>query len=570
MNIYEMSLQQLHNSRKKNEKIGLGSEDFLAFLNNEVTNGEELSDIFQENDFLKEYDVVVFGETSWNGEVNWLDLLREPGMQIHGMVIRRSVFMTTGCFNERLEESSDYEFLVRVSKTHRVFMIPVEVEEPVVWNFTKEFAKGLAYVLRMMLQELTQQQALEEVYGTFLTFFDGYGLTKEFENSMSELLDCDETFTKIAQNTAPFFIISGDDTCHGVLKGFADELGAALVKMGQAVIATDQKFGRFDGFEHFSQQVFKGIIGFQSPVLEKDFFRNMSCKKLQFWFDNPGFFDELLHQLPQEYYLLCQDGFYADFMKRYYGIHNAIQFPPAGIDANLAHNVEREYDVVFIGAYNPVRREVIADDFQQEFMEYMIAHPSNTFEQGLGLMLCEKECEVSSIRFCEVLNSLHFVCKNVINHYRHKVVETLLLAGIPLDVFGDTWYSYEGGGKENLRIHPAVSVEESLQVWGHAKVGLNVMTWHKNGMTERIANIMLSGAVCVSDETVYLREHFREDEEIVLFDLEHIGNLPDKILSLLADEELRNAIAYRAYQNASSNHTWKQRAEQLLELVDNE
>jgi hypothetical protein len=34
------------------------------------------------------------------------------------------------------------------------------------------------------------------------------------------------------------------------------------------------------------------------------------------------------------------------------------------------------------------------------------------------------------------------------------------------------------------------------------------MTWHKAGMTERIANICLSGAVCLSERTEYLDREF--------------------------------------------------------------
>ena len=44
------------------------------------------------------------------------------------------------------------------------------------------------------------------------------------------------------------------------------------------------------------------------------------------------------------------------------------------------------------------------------------------------------------------------------------------------------------------------------------KVGLNIMTWHKYGMTERIANICLSGAVCLTDSSEYLRNNFNNNE----------------------------------------------------------
>jgi spore maturation protein CgeB len=92
------------------------------------------------------------------------------------------------------------------------------------------------------------------------------------------------------------------------------------------------------------------------------------------------------------------------------------------------------------------------------------------------------------------------------------------------------------------------------------------MSWHKAGMTERIANIMLSGAVCISDETTYLRDNFIEDEEIVLFKLDKLEELPGKINRLLEDDALRKQISKNAYEKAKREHTWEKRAQELLEL----
>ena len=113
-------------------------------------------------------------------------------------------------------------------------------------------------------------------------------------------------------------------------------------------------------------------------------------------------------------------------------------------------------------------------------------------------------------------------------------------------------------------------MEESLKIFSKAKIGLNIMTWHKAGMTERIANVMMSGAVCVSDETVYLRKHFEEDEEIVLFELDKLDELPLKLKKILSDEDYRKEVAKKAYQKAIKEHTWERRARELLSLLDEE
>ena len=105
-----------------------------------------------------------------------------------------------------------------------------------------------------------------------------------------------------------------------------------------------------------------------------------------------------------------------------------------------------------------------ADDFGQAFWEYMLENPVRTFEEGLHGLLYERQIDMPREQYPALLKSLANVCRNVIYYFRHKVVETILDAGITLHVFGDTWESYQGAGREHMVIHPFVTVEESLQV----------------------------------------------------------------------------------------------------------
>lgn len=575
---FEAGHEEINSAAVKNQFIADTVEDRIIICNKNDTNGNEIIGILSENLVLKEYDVVVFGENVPENEADFVTVMIAQDMKICGMVIKRKLFEKTGCFNEKLNGLTDYEFLVRAAKNGKVFFVPVSAGE----HSEEDIAQGVgldehagrsakyettAYLLRDNMNLLKAEGLLEKVYTYFCKDAEQRGDIKELNSLINRYLDDEALYERIAKNTAPFFIISGDDTCHGVLKSFADELAKNLLRYGQAVITTNHEYGDMDGFSSGKNQLYKGVIGFQAPVLENDIFRKLHSKKFQMWFDHPAFFNQLFNTLTDDYYILCQDMYYADYLKKYVHVKNAIQFPPAGIDAGLVDNKNREYDVVFIGAYNPVITEEM-DQFEKEFADYLMNHPDKTFEAGLEEMLQRFGISLNEDDFRQYLYFLHPVCRMIINYFRHAVVETILKAGIKLDVFGDTWKQYQGAGVENLIIHEAVSVEESLQIWGHSKVGLNVMTWHKGGMTERIANIMLSGAVCLSDETTYLKENFKQDEEIVLFELNKLNELPDKINRLLKNDVLRNEISKRAYQKASKEHSWRRRAKQLLELCE--
>jgi spore maturation protein CgeB len=93
------------------------------------------------------------------------------------------------------------------------------------------------------------------------------------------------------------------------------------------------------------------------------------------------------------------------------------------------------------------------------------------------------------------------------------------------------------------------------------------MSWHKAGMTERIADMLLCGTVVVTDKSDYLEEHFTDGTDLVFFDLEHIERLPDQIRSLLSDEQKQRRIAEAGCKNAQENHTWNIRAQQFTGLL---
>lgn len=560
IDILEIAAEMFDDARVKNEYIKQTAGEYLGFVNQNVTSRSEVLQLLEQYGLMEEHAVVVFGANVPEGSVRTAQILEHCDMEIYGVVLKRKLLIQTGNFNEKLEGMGNLEFLCRLGECGAVCFVACDAEK-----VERAASAGtVAYMLRRYMGGLQSSGLLDSVFERVSFCMKKVGLESDFLHAMETLLEDNETYYGLYRQTAPFFVLSGNDTCYGVLHDFADSLAGELAAMGQAVISTDGKYGYFENYETLQNRILKGVIGFQAPVLEKDYFQNMGCDKFQFWFDNPIFFDDMLHGLSDRYHILCQDGFYADFIKEHYGTKNAFQFPPAGKDRGFMCNCNRMMGVVFIGTYHPVSD--CFEGVQQQFFEFMKQHPKRTFENGLTEFLENIGVKCGEEDYLRLLDSMGNVCRAITNYFRRRVIETVLSSGISLHVYGDSWKAYDGAGKENLIIHPAVSVEESLEIFGNAKIGLNVMTWHKDGMTERIANIMLSGAVCLSDETVYLRKHFAEDEEIVLFELDRLNELPAKIERLLEDEEYRRGIAGRAYENASAHHTWRQRAEELLRL----
>lgn len=603
IDVLELDRVQMEDAFLKNGFIGRTTASYFVIIDKTVTDRRQVTEILEEMGLLSEYQAVLFGENIGDGgAMDVSKVMSHPGMRIYALAVKKSLLEWTGSFHETLRDHNTYEFLCRAAAETTVYGIPCA--EEAAEEFSDDTCSGscgidggkdvgegdggidggkdtgegekasaartFAYIARLHMVRLQAEGILDDVFSRLIDYMVELDCSQEFSDVMGIMLDSFAEFEKLARNTAPYLIFVGDDTCYSVPKRFAAALSDELAGLGQAVITTDGRHGEWNvggGSNIAVPPVLKGVVGYQMEILEREIFRNMACPKYQFWFDNPIYFTDMFHDLSKEYYILSQDADYADYIKRYYGTENAIQFPPAGEDAGYAGNRERPYDVVFIGSYRNQWDVNAFTEEERKFYEYMKNHPDINFEAGYRQYLKENmpyEYEEDDIR--TGLESVKNACRAVTSYYRDAVIETLIAAGIHVHVYGDSWQGFHSVHEAYLSRHPEVSVEESLEVLGHAKIGLNIMTWHKAGMTERIANIMLSGAVCLSDESDYLREHYTDGEEMLLFRLSELSALPQKVLELLRDENLRRQMAVKAYERARKEHTWRKRAEEFLAL----
>lgn len=630
LTIFHLNETEFNNADAKNSCLVQARTSYVAYVLNSAVEDKELFSQVGEGDSITSADLgerspVVYlsggVERSEAENMDYIGMMELVSASVVAVLFPKRLIWETGGFHPMLSAKNNYEFLCRMARAAgqcRVISltggmdIHVEEEMPDAGGA----ALTLAYVIRRHMNDLHTLGATDRVLPIFYEYARTKNAFQEFQQNLNLFLSDPRLYGKYARQTAPFIVLRGDDTCGGVLQGFADDLAESLWKNGQAVIMVDEDFARH---EELQGMVCKGIFGFQSKALEIDFFRKIDGPKFQFWFDNPLHFENVLRNLPEEYYILCQDANYASLIRKYYHTPNAIQFPPGGRLPRECFQEEisrfsvrkmngevitaaqgmlsgenqqacglgegqqqRPYDIAFIGNYFPDEPEILSG-FEREFYDYMLLHPCETFEQGLtelmwaqnggagyrgqGAVELDEQAELDEQQsFLQLSYSMKPACRMVIGHFRNAVVSVILGAGFDLHVYGEDWKHYRGSGREHLKIHPIATVEGSLQELSKVKIGLNIMSWHKAGMTERIANIMLSGAVCLSEETTYLREHLQEGEEIVAFRLDCLEELPGKIQNLLDHPALREEIAEKARRRAMAEYTWESRARELIAL----
>ena len=398
---------------------------------------------------------------------------------------------------------------------------------------------------------------------------------------LEQMITHSARYEEAQRRFAPILILLPDGTCYGILRHFAQQLATALTALGESVEYFEEE-QPLEELPALRAKTYKAILGVQTFLFSLKLvngellFDSFDAPLYNMQFDHPVVMHRHLLHAPGRLCVLHHDRDYAAFVERWYSkrIRNRM-LRPAG--DSCKDPAQKQYDLSFMGTYQDwrsLRGELKAlnrtyHGLARILLGEMKQNPNATYE-ACFVRAARKHAQYDDTDADTQLAML-FALKTtylaVMYYYREKVVDTLLREGIAIHVFGDSWRSPHFTGSKQLFVHPQQGIEESLHIYAKSKLSLNIMSWHKDGMTERIANSMLCHAVVISDKSRYLEENFKDNEEIVLFDLTRIGELPQRIKALLSDDARRERIAEKAYDIAKNRHTWANRAEQLLAYI---
>lgn len=383
-------------------------------------------------------------------------------------------------------------------------------------------------------------------------------------------------------STLPILLYRDTGICCNLLNLFIEGLGNALEKNQQQIEYFDAESEGKDALTKYIGRHFKAIIGIQTyffAIMLQDGSTNLHDlihgPKYNIILDHPAWMKDEIKQAPKDYYLLLHDRNYISFAGQYYkNLAGCIHFPPAGMLPCTPYipMEERKYDISFIGSYRNYReRLAVIRGYERThrhvaayYLKIMHQNPDYTGEKALEETLRHYGIPHDDEKFLELFYDMKQAYFCILLYYREKIIATLLDAGLEVHVFSETWKSCPLATHPGLICHPEVDAGDSLAIMQDSKLSLNIMSWHKDGLTERIFNSMLCRSVVLSDRTTALQEEFMDGQDMVLFSLDKLNDLPERVKALLADNAQLKKIALNGYEKALSKHTWKQRAEQLL------
>ena len=94
--------------------------------------------------------------------------------------------------------------------------------------------------------------------------------------------------------------------------------------------------------------------------------------------------------------------------------------------------------------------------------------------------------------------------------------------------------------------------------------------WFKDGTHERIFNIFLQHSLPLTDYSRWVDENFQIGEEIAVYQLEALEQLPELAGELLADKAKAEEMIAKGYEKTRKNYTWANCVDQIIGTMEKE
>lgn len=261
------------------------------------------------------------------------------------------------------------------------------------------------------------------------------------------------------------------------------------------------------------------------------------------------------------------------------GFQNTFFWPHA-VEKELCEEVisqDRPYEVVFFGSCYDfeslraswrMRNTEIINKVLDDAIDIVLSDSKESLAEALVTAWNASKLEPSSTDF---LALFYYLDNYTRGKDRYELIRSIKDAKV--HIFGELstdsavnvlgWPQYLAG-QSNVTLHPSVPYEEALQIMKKSKICLNSMPFFKNGTHERVFAGLACGALPVTSESTFLREQFKEGEEILYYTPKQWNDVNGKINTWLRDEKKRREAVVRGRQIVAREHTWDKRTEQLL------
>lgn len=291
---------------------------------------------------------------------------------------------------------------------------------------------------------------------------------------------------------------------------------------------------------------------------------------------DPAFYDLELMSSPYSI-ISCVDRSDCALLESYH--FQQTFFWPHAVERELITPVqaERKYDVILLGTcYDPDHLRAYwqqkypkeINDAIDDAIEIVLSDNRTSFLRALIQALTFHEIDPHEVEFDQLA---FYVDSYTRGMDRLQLIRSIKTAKV--HVFGGKcWreekpiedWSYYLSKQSNVTIHPAVNYIDALELLKQSKVCLNSMPFFKNGSHERVFAALACGALPLTSDNLYMREIFKEGEDILFYQFTALNEVEEKIQTHLSDRNLREQMVSQGQAKVKLHHTWDQRVQTFL------
>jgi glycosyltransferase involved in cell wall biosynthesis len=291
--------------------------------------------------------------------------------------------------------------------------------------------------------------------------------------------------------------------------------------------------------------------------------------------DHPFYYHKYVTEVPSLYTQISIDRGHERYMRRFFPkIKRGSFLPLAGTEIVNKPWKKRSKEIVFTGNYTPPQKfEQYITRVNQEYTDFyygiihdLIENPSMPMDVAFEKHLVREMGDMSDDDLKLCMENMIFIDLYVRFYFRGLAIRTLAESGFHVHVYGSGWELLECRKHDNIIKHGPQNSLGCLDAIADSRISLNVMPWFKEGAHDRVFNSMLNKAVCLSDESIWMKENLKDDE-IVFFQLDGMKKLPDTLDALLSNPNRMQEIAENGYRKAKALHTWERRAQALTQDI---
>lgn len=388
------------------------------------------------------------------------------------------------------------------------------------------------------------------------------------------------------QTREKVLIFSSREICYSSSSFFAHQLGAAFEELGfdALVCEVSVEDDNLDAkLEPLLNEEYRAAVDFNSllPRMELEdgtrYLDRLQAPFFDYILDHPLFHYTGLTSGVKNLHAIVLDEAQAEYVRSYYPKVSSVHMLPLGATRALYDGEkDRECRVLLPGTYDsPDAVLEIAEaspepikSMMKRLIERRIAEPLLPMEEAFRQELVHLDMQLETEAFALFMNAMYAVDAYIRDYFRKQALDELLKAGIPVTVMGEGWEKYHCADEHSLRRERAVPFGLSFERIAKSHILLDVSPIFNRGMHDRIPAGMANRSVVLTDENPYLAARFDDGRDISFYSLERIGSVAEQAEKLITDGELRTQITERAYARYEKEHTWRCRAEQILQWAD--